>query len=372
LAGKASRRGGPETTRNGETGGYSRATKSSYVDWTIGSRDRRGIVRAHWTTRPEDDPDAAAVSHRLLVLAWHNVEPTWCFPATRGAGTRGLQAQLAFLRRTANVVPLAGALATLGRGDPVPPRAVALTFDDGYRDQLELAVPMLERLELPATFFLVPGLLEGTVQAWWEQLAWIFTRATRDSVVWEGQMVGLRSPTERRASLVAMLENLKRRDRRGRDAALDELLDRCAPEGKLQEQAAFLDWDGARRLARHGFTVASHSLVHSILAEESGLEQEQDLVRSRRRLQQELDLPVDLLAYPNGKRADYSRATVAAAARAGYSHALTTVEGWNRPSTEPYEVRRFVQQPERGVPGLAIVPLYRPWSWVRAIRDRRG
>jgi peptidoglycan/xylan/chitin deacetylase (PgdA/CDA1 family) len=312
------------------------------------------------------------MSHRLLVLAWHNVEPTWCFPATRGAGTRGLQAQLAFLRRTANVVPLADALATLGRGGPLPPRAVALTFDDGYRDQLELAVPMLERLQLPATFFLVPGLLEGTVPAWWEQLAWIFTRATKDSVVWEGRTVGLRGPTERRASLLAVLDNLKCRDRRGRDAALGELLDRCAPEGKLEEQAAFLDWDGARRLARRGFPVASHSLVHSILAEEPGSEQERDLVTSRRRLQQELDLPVDLLAYPNGKKADYSRATVAAAARAGYSHALTTIEGWNRPSTEPYEVRRFVQQPERGVPGLAIVPLQPVWTRVRRRRRGRG
>ena len=312
------------------------------------------------------------MSHRLLVLAWHNVEPTWCFPATRGAGTRGLQAQLAFLRRAANVVPLADALAALGRGDPLPPRAVALTFDDGYRDQLHLAVPMLERLGLPATFFLVPGLLEGTVQAWWEQLAWIFTRATRESVVWEGRTVGLRSPTERRTSSVAVLEKLKRRDRPGRDAALEELLDRCAPDGKLEEQAAFLDWDDARRLARRGFAVASHSLVHSILAEEPGPEQEKDLVTSRRRLQRELDLPVDLLAYPNGRQEDYNRVTVAAAARAGYSHALTTVEGWNRPATDPYEVRRFVQQPERGVPGLAIVPLHRLWSPVRAVRDRRG
>ncbi len=248
---------------------------------------------------------------------------------------------------------------------------VALTFDDGYRDQLELAVPMLDRLGLPATFFLVPGLLEGTVQAWWEQLAWIFTRATRESVVWEGQTVGLRSPAERRASLGAVLENLKRRDRRGRDATLEELLDRCAPEGKLEEQAAFLDWDGARQLARRGFTVASHSLVHNILAEEPGPEQEQDLLVSRRQLEQELDLPVELLAYPNGKRPDYSQATIAAAARAGYAHALTTIEGWNRPATGPYEVRRFVQQPERGAPGLAIVPLHPLWSQVRAIRDRR-
>jgi peptidoglycan/xylan/chitin deacetylase (PgdA/CDA1 family) len=230
---------------------------------------------------------------------------------------------------------------------------------------------MLERLGLPATFFLVPGLLDRTVQAWWEELAWIFTRATRQSLVWEGRTVGLRDPAERRASLAAVLEEMKRRDRLGRDAALDELLDRCAPEGKADEQAAFLDWDGARQLARHGFTVASHSLVHTILAEEAGPEQERDLLASRRQLERELDLPVDLLAYPNGKRPDYSPATIAAAARAGYTHAVTTVEGWNRPVTQPYEVHRFVQQPERGAPGLAIVPLHPVWSRVRAARDRR-
>jgi peptidoglycan/xylan/chitin deacetylase (PgdA/CDA1 family) len=316
-------------------------------------------------------PDAAAMSHALLVLAWHNVEPTWCFPASRGAGTRGLERQLAFLGRLGNVVPLGDALGALSRGDPLPPRSVALTFDDGYRDQLELAVPILEHLGLPATFFLVPGLLDGTVQAWWEELAWIVTRATRDSVVWEGRSVGLKGPAERRASLAMVLEALKRRDRAGRDVAIEELADRCAPEGKLEEHAAFLDWDGARQLARRGFTVASHSLVHNILAEEPEPEQERDLVTSRQQLERELDLPVDLVAYPNGKRPDYSRATIAAAGRAGYSHALTTVEGWNRPVTAPYEIRRFVLQPERGVPGLALVPLHPLWARVRALRDRR-
>jgi peptidoglycan/xylan/chitin deacetylase (PgdA/CDA1 family) len=311
-------------------------------------------------------------SHRLLVLAWHNVEPTWCFPARRGAGTRGLAAQLAFLGRFATVVPLGDALAALGRGDPLPPRAVALTFDDGYQDQLELAVPMLERLGLPATFFLVPGLLDRTAQAWWEELAWIFTGATRRSVAWEGRTLGLGNAAERRAALAAVLEALKRRDRQRREAAIDELADRCAPEGKVDEQAAFLDWDGARQLVRRGFTVASHSLVHTILAEEPGPEQEQDLRGSRRQLEQELDLPVELLAYPNGKRPDYSRATIAAAARAGYTHALTTLEGWNRPATEPYEVRRFVQQPERGTPGLAIVPRQPVWSRVRRRIRRHG
>jgi peptidoglycan/xylan/chitin deacetylase (PgdA/CDA1 family) len=342
-----------------------------YVDRSNGSLGRRAILSTPLPTRGRARMPPPT-SQRLLVLAWHNVEPTWCFPARRGAGTRGLERQLSFIARFANVVPLGGALRALGRGDPLPPRAVALTFDDGYHDQLELAVPMLERLGLPATFFLVPGLLDRTVPAWWEQLAWIFIRSTRASVVWQGRTVGLRDHAERRAALIAILEELKRHDRAGRDAALEELLDRCAPEGKVEEQAAFLDWDGARRLARRGFAVASHSLVHTILAEEPGPDQERDLVTSRRQLEQELDLPVDLLAYPNGKRPDYSRATIAAAARAGYTHALTTVEGWNRPATEPYEVRRFVQQPERGAPGLALVPLHPVWSRVRPRRRHEG
>jgi len=311
------------------------------------------------------------MSRRLLVLAWHNVDPTWCFPARRGAGREGLERQLAFLRRRCNVVALGDALRALDRRDPLPPRAVALTFDDGYRDQLDLAVPMLARLGLPATFFLVPGMLDGTAQAWWERLAWIFTRSARDAVPWEGRTLDLRGDARRRSTLASVLEQLKRRDHQGREAAVDELASRCAPDGKLEEQAAFLDWDGARELTRRGFTVASHSLNHVILAEEPLPAQEQDLALSRRRLERELDVQVDLLAYPNGKQSDYSQATIAAARRAGYSHALTTVEGWNRPTTAPYEIRRFVLQPERGVPGLAVVPLHPAWARVRAVRDRR-
>jgi peptidoglycan/xylan/chitin deacetylase (PgdA/CDA1 family) len=311
------------------------------------------------------------MSRRLLVLAWHNVDPTWCFPAPRGEGARGLERQLAFLARRCNVVPLAEGLRALDQDDPLPPRAVALTFDDGYRDQLELAAPMLAALGLPATFFLIPGLLDRTARPWWELLAWILTRSTRGSVAWEGRTLGLSDDGQRRRSLDTVLAGLKRRDQQARDAALDELAERCAPDGKLEEHASFLDWDGARQLARRGFTVASHSLHHAILAEEPAPAQERDLTLSRRRLEEELQVPVGLLAYPNGKLLDYNQATVAAARGAGYSHALTTVEGWNQPTTAPYEIRRFVQQPERGAPGLALVPLHPVWAPVRAVRDRR-
>ena len=120
----------------------------------------------------------------------------------------------------------------------------------------------------------------------------------------------------------------------------------------------FLDWDGARRLLRPGVAIGSHSQHHSILSQEDAADQAADLAQSRQELERRLGVEVALLAYPNGRDGDYDQATVAAARQAGYGHAITTLPGWNGPATPPYEIRRFVQQPERGVPGLAIVPLY--------------
>jgi peptidoglycan/xylan/chitin deacetylase (PgdA/CDA1 family) len=306
----------------------------------------------------------------LLVLGWHNVEPTWCFPAADGAGRRGLWRQLAFLARFANVVPLDEGLQALRAGRPLPPRAVAITFDDGYRDQLDVAVPMLERLRLPATFFLVPGLLDGDDRPWWEVLGWVFARATRQVVAWEGRTLGLRDDAERRACLVTVGELLKRRDRAAREQAVQELIDRCRPAGSPGDRARFLDWAGADELARRGFTTGSHSQHHAILSQESETEQRHDLAGSRKRLEQELDVPVDLLAYPNGTLLDYDDATMEAARAAGYAYAVTTVTGWNQPVTPRLELRRFVMQPERGTAGLSMVPLDPLWRRVRPLRDR--
>jgi len=313
------------------------------------------------------------VSTRLVVLGWHNVEPTWCFPAPPGRGAAGLAEQLAFLKRTCNVVPLGVALRALDEGRPLPPRAVAVTFDDGYRDNLALALPLLERLRLPATFFLVPELLSGIARPWWETIAWVLSRSRRDEITWEGRTVNLRDEATRRGANLEIAALLKRRDQAARAAAIEELADRCQPDAAGaggDPRSLFMDWEGARELVRRGFEVASHSHHHAILAMERREEQARDLAESRLWLQRELDAPIDLLAYPNGLEGDYDASTVEAARAAGYAHAVTTIGGWNRPQTPAYELHRFVQQPERGAKGLAIVPLHPLWKHARRWRDR--
>ena len=288
---------------------------------------------------------------RLFVFAWHNVEGTHCFPNEPGRGARQLGRQLDLLRRVATVVPLPDALRSLASGVPLPARAVALTFDDGYRDNLDAAVPLLERRGLPATFFLVPAMLSGRIGAWWETLAWAASRTRRADVRWRGRTVPLDTPHRRRGWFDEAAERLKLTDRANRERVVAEFVAALDPAGQ-PPQGLFLDWDGARRLVERGFEVGSHSEFHAILAQETADEQRRDLTDSRLALQRELGVAVDLLAYPNGRRSDFDDDTVDAARAAGYSFALTTMTGHNRPDTPPYEIRRACVWPHHGALGV--------------------
>jgi len=281
----------------------------------------------------------------LMVLGWHNVEGTWCFPARPGAGPRGLARQLSLLRRVTTIVPLRSALHHLRAGRPLPPRALAITFDDGYRDNLTVAGPMLRQMGIPATCFLVPGILSGEVVPWWERLGWAFRCARADRLSWEQRSWQL--PGEgNRTAFKEVSALLKRRDRAAREASADELVGLLDPSGSYRAHEQFLDWDGARELGRF-MDLGSHTSYHCIMSQETAQAQNADLAQSRTQLRDRLAGSFDLLAYPNGTRADYDQATLDGAAAAGYEFAVTTQGGWNTAATPPFEIRRWVINPER-------------------------
>jgi peptidoglycan/xylan/chitin deacetylase (PgdA/CDA1 family) len=295
------------------------------------------------------------VNRRLLVLCYHNVEPTWCFPARPGAGLRGLERQLRALSRWANVVPLDAAVRTLAEGGQLPRRAVALSFDDGYRDNLTLAVPLLERLGLPATFFLVPGLLSNDALPWWEVLSWAVMQAGVPTLSFGDTERPLADETARRSALNELQRDLKRRSRAERDRAVLELVEKLQPRGtRPSAESLFLDWDEAPALLERGFAVGSHTCAHAILSGETPENQTRDLADARRSLQTGLGVQAELLAYPNGTALDYDDATLRAAAAAGHPSAFTTREGFNDRATPPLELRRVVIYPERGLADLAV------------------
>jgi peptidoglycan/xylan/chitin deacetylase (PgdA/CDA1 family) len=289
----------------------------------------------------------------LMVLGWHNVEGSWCFPSAPGQGTRGLTRQLALLRRVTNIVPLRSALRDLRAGRPLPPRALAVAFDDGYRDNLTIAGPLLRRMGIPATCFLVPGILSGEVVPWWERLGWAFTAARASRLTWEDHSWVLPGAGNREA-FKAVSALLKRRDRAARERSMDELEALLDPSGQYRPGEQFLNWDGAKALGEY-MELGSHTMWHCIMSEETPSAQKADLAEARAQLSERLGGEFDVLAYPNGTRHDYDAATIESCADAGYEFAVTTQGGWNTVDTPRYEIRRWVINPERGEIDLAKI-----------------
>jgi peptidoglycan/xylan/chitin deacetylase (PgdA/CDA1 family) len=296
----------------------------------------------------------AAAGGRLLVLGYHNVDSTWRWPATPAGGPRNFARQMSLLARVANVVPLDAALADLAEGRPLPPRAVAITFDDGYRDNLTHAVPVLRRLGLPATVFLVPGFLSHKVHAWWERLGWALRTTRVPAVEVDRTLLPLSDDAARVRALAVIEASLKRDDLVTRHERLDRLVEALELEGDLHPGDLFIDWDEARELVGTGIAIGSHTMGHAILARETPAEQQADLRESRELLERELGVAVRTLAYPNGQPGDYDEITIHAACAAGYSHSVTTRGRITDASTPHHEIARWIVSPEKPAARLAV------------------
>lgn len=296
----------------------------------------------------------------LTVIGYHNIESTHYFSGAAGAGTRAFDQQLRFLRRAMNVVPLGDALRTWERGGSLPTRAVSITFDDGYRDALDVAAPILERYSLPASFFLVPAIVSRDAHAWWERVSWSVHSSDAAHMSWSGRVVRLGDDAERAGLVEDLCVGLKRLDADERERAIEQLVDELQPSTPYDDDL-FMNWQQCRELARRGFEIGSHSYRHAILARESTAEQHDDLAHSKKLLEDELDTRIDLLAYPNGERGDFDADTFAALGSAGYTHAVTTIPGRNHRTTPRYELRRVVISPLGGTRAL-LEGLARTWK----------
>jgi peptidoglycan/xylan/chitin deacetylase (PgdA/CDA1 family) len=208
---------------------------------------------------------------------------------------------------------------------PVPPRAVMLTFDDGYRTVLTHAVPVLERHRIPATLFACTTPIERQIRFWFDAVA----ERHGEGAVEQAKTL----PHGQWRDLVAANEM----------AAADD--DPHAP----------LTIDELRSVAAHDLIgIGTHTATHPILARASIEVQREEIAQSRRALESWLERPVTSLAYPNGRPGiDLTDDTVAAARAAGIEHAFSTQQGFAVPTRERYGYPRWLMLDSVSAPELA-------------------
>jgi peptidoglycan/xylan/chitin deacetylase (PgdA/CDA1 family) len=279
-----------------------------------------------------------------MVLRYHRVYPDGERPFYElGVSAAVFEAQMAFLRRHFQVVPLQDVFEGLFGSRPLPDHAVAITFDDGYRDNLTEATPVLQRHGLPATLFVSADNVEFRQAFWWDRLAAAVQTATAAEVA-----VDLGKGTERFAvdgaparqvlfDRVREAVKLMPYDRfRG---VLDQLEAALQPAGAATADC-LLTWPEVETLKAGGWDLGSHSLDHPILSRVPPPEARRQVEESRVRIQSRAAVPVRYFSYPNGKRDDVTPEVKAEVRRAGYDGAVSTIEGRPGPRSDPFFLER--------------------------------
>lgn len=285
----------------------------------------------------------AGANARLTILIFHRVLPTDDPLVPDEIDAARFDRICGWVGAWFNVLALGDACRRL-RDGTLPPRSLAITFDDGYADNHAVALPLLRKHGLTATFFIATGFLDGG-RMWNDTLIEAVRRTRRDRLDLGEKLLPDTVPIP-----VANLAE--------RRAAINRLIVHCrylAPAQRAQAVQAVADAAGAElpqdlmmtsaqvcELRRDGMAVGAHTVTHPILARLASDEARCEIAAGRAQLEAITQASVALFAYPNGRPEEDYRAEHAAMVRElGFEAAMTTAWGAARRSDDPYQIPRF-------------------------------
>lgn len=326
--------------------------------------------RPDWLFRSRGRLCVRPVAGRALVLIYHRVATLATDPFWLAVTPGRFSQQMRFVRDHLRPMSLVELHERLDAGD-VPPGATAVTFDDGYADNLLHALPVLERFEVPATVFVTSGFIERRREFWWDEL----DRILFQPGVWPGELEltiggeafswrgdGGLSAGQRDAA--REWRNWDSHDPTARHGLYRSLWKRLHPQQPEEQErvlALLRSWAGMgeegreshrtmtreelKRLASSPLVeIGGHTVRHVRLSAMSEETQRQELEGSRQTLEAWLGKPVTSFAYPYGAKDDYTLETAGIAREVGYQRAVSNFSGIVEGETDRYQMPRMIVQ----------------------------
>jgi len=290
--------------------------------------------------------------NRGLILRYHALtegagevtyaDPTCCLPI------EAFRLQMAFVRKAYSVVPLETIVRALESGKALPPRALAITFDDGYADNHRLGLPVLREFGLEATVYVSTGTLDGGPPLWMAAVRALVLGAQRQVLSLPGMEPLVLGPHGRRAGAVRALTRafvpLSHAERTERLAALS-LAARVDLHRELS--GAMLTWAQVKELVKAGWTIGAHTDTHVNVALSSPEEAEKEIAASRDAIADHVGVVPTHFAYPNtGGRHRYFDTDIGRLLRRlGFRSAVTSRAGALVPGMDTFTLPRIGVSP---------------------------
>lgn len=329
---------------------------------------KTGLAQAAFSTGLLQRYVSSRLAGRAAVLMYHRVLPPELMSRTCSSdgiivSTTTFRRQMQTVRRHLNPLTLEAFTQAL-QHDSLPDRACLVTFDDGWFDNVEYALPILRELGVPAAVFVATDYI-GTPDCFWqERLGHLLNVALErkgPALQAMAEVLGfdadrLLAATDRRASVRGIIDQVKALPAAQITATLRQAGEALRLHGAgdaANPVDRFMSWDDVAALHRDGtFTIGSHCCSHTPLTKLALPEARDELARSRERIAAALGQAPRTMAYPNG---DHSAAIAGSARDAGYALAFTTVRGHAAAGADPQQLPRInIHEHSAATPALFL------------------
>jgi peptidoglycan/xylan/chitin deacetylase (PgdA/CDA1 family) len=284
--------------------------------------------------------------NHLSILMYHAVvrEPLqvwdWCF-----LDESTFRTQIAYVKQHFRVVPLCEAIAMLTSGSLEGP-TLAITFDDGYQNNYDIAFPILASYDCPATIFLTTKYIDSDLMPWFGRLNLALTHTTKQSLVWDETSVKLSTWAQKARASMALHKSLKRHHPYSIDNFVTEICRKLQvdTERKFSSGSPYhmLRTSAIRAMIKSGLiNFGAHTHNHSILSQLSSGEQQNEIMTSLQLVERFTGDTCKFFAYPNGLAADYDRSSIELLKSSSVRAAVSTISGPNTIHTSLMELRRY-------------------------------
>lgn len=277
--------------------------------WRV--RARHAVLKSRWPGRLAPWVLRAWPSS-LAVLVYHRIDN----PGRAGffgdasnvsASPERFADHMDYVARHFDAVTLADVEATADGRARLPRRAVLVTFDDGYRDVLTEALPILRSRSIPAALFVATAFMGNARCFMWDSVVTMFqatrVRQARLPLLGDRQLGGR---PDRGSAAVDWIAAAKSRPHGEMEATLDELANALdAPCPAAPPAGTHLTWDEVRLLRRRGVGIGAHTATHPIMSRIPLTRARTEIVGSRQRIEAELGCQVRSFAFPNGRTVDF-------------------------------------------------------------------
>jgi len=287
----------------------------------------------------------SAQRNSLTILAYHRINDSYSGPDGMSISCKDFENQILHLKKNYNLISLEQAVDCIKSHKQLPENSVAVTFDDGYKDNYTQALSILKKYSVPVTIFLSVGAIEENKPIWFDVVANSFDITKQkfiDLSKFNLKKYTLISEDNRFLAKNETISFAKKLQKYDRENLIEYLLNELEVERKdISSDGEMLNWEEIKEMRDEGISFGSHGVSHSILTRIPKEELTYEIEASKQIIEKRMGISIKFFAYPNGQARDFNESIAQMLKKSDYEAGFTLLKGSNNGASDMFALRRL-------------------------------